>query len=405
MKATRIYQLNRDAKTRFVSNPGGTRSSKTHSLCQLFISILIENRNKSLVIDVVRKTMPALRASAMRDFFSLLKQYDLYDDNFHNKSENSFAVGKAQICFFSTDDEQKLRGRSRDILWINEANEISREEFFQLNVRTREKVYLDYNPSDTVSWIYNEVENRNDCTTIISTYKDNPFLEQSLIDEIERLKDMDSDHWLVYGEGKRAISSKHIYHNWAVCKEMPTSGEQFYGLDFGYTNPSALVEIREHDGELYLDELLYETGLTNATLIQRLRELNLNMNTVIYADPAEPDKILEMGQAGFNVIEAEKDVLDGIDSVLRFRLRPTERSVNLIKELQMYKRKTNPKTGEVLPEPVKWQDHLMDAMRYAIHNHCKQGWQGKAVMQKEDGEVDRKRYIQENYYSERKRVW
>ena len=378
IKATRVFKETFAAKTPFIVNEGGTRSSKTYSIAQVFIVLMLQNRGKDTFFACVRKTMPALRASAMRDFFEILNDLGIYRAADHNMSDNTYRIGKSLIEFFSVDDEQKVRGRKRKYLWINEANELTYDDFFQLNIRTEGQVYFDYNPSDMVHWLYNEITHdalgrpRENCTLIKSTYRDNPFLPAELVKKIEAIRDQDVELWTVYGLGERAKSRKTIYDNWALVKSMP-DGQHFYGLDFGYNEPSALLQLCIKDGELWARELIYETKLTNSQLIERLKLIVPDWRTAfIYADSAEPARIEEIRLSGFDNIQgADKgkgSVRRGIDMVKRHKVFITEDSVNLIKELQTYKWRTD-KAGELMDEPVEFNDHLVSAQRYAVMSH------------------------------------
>jgi phage terminase large subunit len=193
IQATNVFERNWDATTRFVVNIGGSRSTKTYSILQLVVVKALESENP-LVISIVRKSMPSLRLSALRDFFDILKQYDLYNVENHNKTENTYLINNTLIEFFSIDDAQKRRGSKRDILFVDEANELTAEDFFQLNIRTTQTVYLGFNPSEQF-WYNDQLQNRDDITIIHSTYKDNPFLSTEQINEIERLAFTDKQYY------------------------------------------------------------------------------------------------------------------------------------------------------------------------------------------------------------------
>ena len=197
LKGTVVLQKNLNASTRIVVNQGGTRSSKTYSLAQLIILKALQSKGK--VYTICRKTLPALKGTAYRDFFNILESHNLYNPDNHNKSELTYKLNGNTIEFLSIDMSQKIRGRKRAVLWLNEANEFRFEDWVQLSLRTTENIYLDFNPSDPYSWIYDNVMNREDCTFIKSTYLDNPFLPDETIKEIERLKQLDSNYWQIYG--------------------------------------------------------------------------------------------------------------------------------------------------------------------------------------------------------------
>jgi phage terminase large subunit len=216
IKGTVVFQKNwsalTDKSTRFIVNQGGSRSSKTYSLCQVVILYCLQNPNK--VVSIVRKTFPALRATVMRDFFEVMKEMDLYEQTRHNKTEHTYIFKNGSMVeFFSVDNEQKIRGRKRDLAWANEANELWYDDFLQLNMRTTGKMIFDYNPSDSASWLYELPE--EETVTIKSTYKDNPFLPESIKRQIEDLKRTDEALYQIYALGERAISKSNIYNNWS----------------------------------------------------------------------------------------------------------------------------------------------------------------------------------------------
>jgi phage terminase large subunit len=367
LKATNVFQRNwgeLEKGTRLIVNQGGRGSSKTFSIAQLFLILLLTKRNTLLT--VCRKTLPALRATAMRDFLEIMKTEGIYKEEYHNKSELSYRYGTNEIEFISVDQPQKVRGRKRHYLWMNEANEFALEDFRQLNMRTDNQIWMDFNPSDEFHWIYDHVLTRNDCTLIKSTYKDNPFLEKAIVAEIERLKDVDHNYWRIYGEGERGMSEMKIYSHWQYCDELPKNpDETIYGLDFGFNNPTALVKIPIKDQVIYTKELIYKTSLTNAQLIEELKRIEVSRSDIIYADSAEPQRIEEIRRAGFNIRPAEKDVAKGIDSVKTRTWFVTKDSTFTLKEVKGYSWKE--KDGKALDEVVKTDDHLMDAIRYAVH--------------------------------------
>jgi len=370
LQVTNVFRRNKEAwpDYQYIVNQGGTRSSKTYSIAQLFIVKLLENPGNRLT--VVRKTLPSLRSSVMRDFFEILQSVNLYDERLYNKTEKEYRLGGGVVEFMSLDQPQKKRGTKRDWLWLNEANEFTKEDFFQLNIRTTGIRILDYNPSDEFHWIYDDVVSRKDCKFIQSTYKDNPFLDKSIVEEIERLKDQDDNYWRVYGLGERGTAQSVIYTNWEVVDAFPENcDEEQYGIDFGYNNPTAVLRVGVKDKlNIYIDELLYETKLTNSDLISRFPEFIDNKNKKIKADSAEPDRIEEISRAGYWIEGCRKgknSVKDGIDSVKRYKIFVTKRSVNVIKEIKSYKWKED-QTGRIIDEPVKFNDHAMDALRYTI---------------------------------------
>lgn len=366
VSATEVYRKNHAANTRFVVNQGGSRSSKTYSLCQLFIVTLMQEHGQ--VLTIARKTFPALRMTVMRDFFEVLNTLGLYDEKWHNKTDSTYYIGSNLVEFVSMDQPQKKRGAKRTYLWLNEANEFSLEDFRQLNMRTTGRVFLDFNPSDEFHWIYDEVLTRPDCTFIQSTYKDNPFLAPELVKEIERYKEVDENYWRVYGLGERGVSEATIYPKFELIHEWPAVTETIYGLDFGYTNPTAFVRVGLHEKNAYLEELIYQSYLTDEDTIQAIKEMNIPRSALIYCDTANPQGIEKLKRAGFNAWPSDKSVHAGIKKVKEYKLHITAGSLNLQKEMKSYKWKTD-SDGKVLDEPVKLNDHIADATRYAIHTY------------------------------------
>jgi phage terminase large subunit len=364
-KQPKSYYDLKGSRKRIAVNQGGTRSGKTYSIMQVLCEWCHKNENAGWVISVVRKTLPALKGSAYRDFIQILNNEGWYSESDHNKSEMTYSLFGNVWEFLSIDQPQKIRGRKRNICFINEANEITWEDFFQLNIRTTDKLILDYNPSDEYHWIYDKLVVRDDADFFVSTYKENPYLEKSLVDEIELLKELDENYWKVYGLGERGTSSETIYTHWRYCKELPGKGERFYGQDFGYNVQSALVEIELYEGAVYARQLLYETRLTTADLIERYKTLGMESYTEIFCDAAEPKTIEELNRAGYNAKPADKDVTEGIRKLKGMPLYITEDSEDLLKEVKNYKWKID-KSGKVLDEPVKFNDHALDALRYGV---------------------------------------
>lgn len=328
------------------------------------------NKNCGSVITIVRKTLPALKGSAYRDFLKIIENEGWYVEENHNKSEMTYLLFGNLIEFISVDQPQKIRGRKRNICFINEANELSYEDFFQLNVRTTDKIIIDYNPSDEWHWIYDKLQIREDADFFITTYKDNPFLEKELIEEIERLEQADENHWRVYGLGQRGISTDTIYTHWQLVKDLPRKGEVFLGQDFGFNVPSALIRVEFYEGAIYCEELIYETKLTTNDLIERYKRIGLSKTTEIFCDSAEPKTIEEIRRAGYNAKQADKDVTEGIRKIKSLPLFISKSSSNIIKEIRSYKWKSDsngkPVRDKDKDEPVKFNDHAMDALRYAV---------------------------------------
>jgi len=364
INSTVIFEKNYNAinsGVRFIINEGGSRSSKTYSLCQVVIVYCIQNSNK--VVSVIRKTFPALRATVMRDFLEIMKSLNIYDVNKHNKSEHIYTFDNGSIVeFFSVDDEQKIRGRKRDIAWCNEANELYYDDFTQLNMRTENKLIFDYNPSESNSWLY-ELPSA-ESIMIKSTYKDNPFLPMSIKKQIEDLKRTDEAQYQIYALGEKAISKSNIYSGWTFVKHRPSKFTDYvYGLDFGYNHPTALVRVYWRDMDIYIEPVIYESYLTTSDLITKFDQINVEKSIIILADYSRPESIAEIDRAGYYIENANKVVKQGINNIKTFGVF-CEEHPQLKKEYENYKWKKINDT--ITDEPVKLWDDAMDAVRYAV---------------------------------------
>lgn len=367
-KLPATYYHVKECKSKIQIHQGGTRSGKTYSILTALIELC--HKNSGLVITICRKTFPALRATAMRDFFEILNKEEIYNPDLHNKSDATYQLWGNMVEFISIDQPQKVRGRKRDVLFINEANEINLEDWRQLLLRTTGRVLIDYNPSDEFHWIYEEVIPREDAEFFRTTYKDNPFLPESVVMEIERFRTADENFWKVYGLGERGTSQSTIFTHWKEINQIPNEYKLLnIGLDFGYTNdPTAIVRVYTDGHGFAVDELCYATRLTNSDIAKVLRDNQVNRSDVVICDSAEPKSIDEIHAYGFNTHGARKgkdSVKNGIQFLHSRPLLVTARSVNLIRELRNYKWKED-KNGKQLNDPVDSFNHAIDAMRYAI---------------------------------------
>lgn len=363
---------------RVIANQGSTRSSKTFSLSQLMIDIASGGKNGvtgkpygKKEISIVSPSLPHLKKGARKDVLTNLENQMIFNENDFNRTDQiyTFPTTKSYIEFFGAEDSQKVRGPGRDILYVNEANLLSKDTYLQLALRTREAIFMDFNPADEYSYVY-EIADRTGNKLIISTYLNNKAnLTKEQIAEIEALKDADENLWKVFGLGQRGTSSETIYTHWKLCDELPMRGEVIYGQDFGYNVASALLRIEFFDGALYWDELLYEQKLTTGDLIERYKSIGMSKTGNIYCDAAEPKTIEELCRAGYNAMSADKDVTEGIRKVKSMPLYITRRSANLLKEIKSYKWKVD-RDGKVLDEPVKFNDHALDAGRYGTFTHA-----------------------------------
>lgn len=372
---TRIYRDSLAAYLRgirVVANKGGTRSSKTFSIVQLLI-VIADFRQRD--ISIVSESFPHLRRGVMKDFAEILDKENLVEGvNYEfNKSEYKYTFKNGSVVeFFSVDNWGKVKGSRRDILFINECNRISYETYRQLAVRTTETIFLDWNP-DNEFWYEEHIAQRNTTAEIHSTYLDNPYLDKAQIAEIESNR-YNEQWWRVYGLGLTGHIEGTIYRPFIQIDELPEARSRMrhcYGLDFGYSNdPTALVDvyIDEAGRKIYVDELIYKSGMLNSEIAEELAIRGISRSTEIFADAAEPKSIDELGRKvyRYNVKPAyKKDLLSQIQFLQQFEIYVTSSSLNVIKESRQYKWKED-RDGNAVNEPTDAFNHAMDALRYAV---------------------------------------
>jgi len=367
INTTNIYQVLEDNKDRrLLLFQGSARSGKTWNILIWLVIHLLQNPNKTL--SIVRKTLPALKGSVLRDLKEILEQLNQYDPNRWKKQDGYYEFPNGSVIeWFSTDEEQKLRGRKREMLFVNEANEITRDEYIQLAIRTTSQIIMDYNPSDIESYIYDLVETEEDVFFHKSSYKDNPFLSDEIIKEIESLKDKDKNLWRVFGLGERGVSTTNVFNTFTITDEFPIDGGRVIrALDFGYNDPTALVEIRVIEDRIYIRELLYLRGLTSDDLVYKIEGLGIEKTDDLWCDSARPEIIEDLKRKRINAKPVKKHtILHGIDLIRRHKVYIHEDSTNIIDEFNSYKWKTN-KDGKVLDVPEDDNNHAIDAIRYCL---------------------------------------
>lgn len=345
---------------------GGTSASKTISILLCLIHLAQSDKVETLT-SVVSESVPHLKRGAIRDFKRIMKSHNYWARDRWNETDKiyTFETG-SQIEFFGADDDQKLRGGRRDRGFINEANNVTLEAFDEFEVRTRDFVFLDWNPTNEF-WFYTEVlANRTDVELIVLTYKDNEALDQATVDSIEQRKNR-KGWWQVYGLGQLGEVEGKIYKDWLIIDEIPHEARlERYGLDFGYSNdPTSIVAIYRHNMGFILDEITFQKGLSNKQIADILSNVP---KALIVADSAEPKSIDEISGYGINIIGAQKgadSVSHGIQIVQDQRISVTKRSVNIIKEYRNYLWSTD-KNGKILNEPEHAFSHSMDAIRYGM---------------------------------------
>ncbi len=375
-KVNRQFYDLKSSTARLRVHQGGTRSGKTYAICQYLIWLMTEVK-EPLVISIIRKTLPALKGSVQRDFLEIAEAVGMFDNGANlNKVEGHFTYSNHLVEFLSVDDSQKIRGRKRNIGFLNEANELNMEDFRQINMRCTDFMILDFNPSDPVHWIYDEIIPRDDCDTWITTYKDNKFLPDDLVYEIERMRERDPDYWRVFGEGQKAVfSARQIFTNWTFIPhvdfpEFDRDSEGVIGLDFGYTNdPTSANYIVRKGDNIYIHELIYKTGLTNSDIVDELKHLGYDQ-TLIFYDAAEPKSGEEMKRLGMFVKPAVKgtgSINAGISLLKEFNIIVSQESKNIIKEYNNYYWQEI-KDGTIINKPVDRFNHAMDAIRYGVYS-------------------------------------
>lgn len=367
IQTTKIYaevQGALNAGYKIVSAQGSSRSSKTYNILIFLLAYVIQHPKCSL--SIVRKTLPALKGSVFRDFKEIMQdKFLMWDNRSMNKSDMVYTLPNGSfIEFFSTDDEQKIRGRKRNILYCNEGNEISFLEWQQLIMRTTDFSIIDYNPSFSDEHWLCELNKDSRTYHFISTYKDNPFLKQTIIDEIESLEHKNKVLWTVYGLGLQAMAEGLVFPKFEIIDEFPANAKQVAaGLDFGYSSdPTAIVKCGILDGRLYLDEQCYRTHMLTSEIIKELKKLGL----FVYADSADPRLIQEIANAGIIIFPADKykgSVMGGLFKMMEYKLCVTKRSVNYIRELKNYVYEQN-KDGKFINQPIDAYNHLIDGTRY-----------------------------------------
>lgn len=349
---------------------GGTSASKTFSIIPFLIDFAVKNPLSE--ISIVSETIPHLRRGAIRDFIKIMTMVGFWDDNKYNKSSLIYTFNNGSyIEFFSADSPNKLRGARRDVLFINECNNIDFESYYQLSIRTKKFIYLDYNPVSEF-WVDTELLHDNDSELITLTYKDNEALDKSIVHEIEKAKERakTSTYWAnwynVYGLGEVGSLQGLIFDDWKIIKEIPS--EAIFlgsGMDFGYTNdPTTIIDLYRLKDNIYLDEKMYLTNQNNNDIGTFLK--NKVKKGIVVADSAEPKSISEIQMQGINIIGAAKgpdSIINGIDLLKRFKVHITSSSLNIIKEQRNYKWITD-NEGKSTNKPIDSYNHTIDAIRY-----------------------------------------
>ena len=362
VNTTISYKHIEDCPTRVCHLVGGSRSGKTYAALQWLIVQALQNKE---LVTIVRKTIPSLKRTVMKDFKDLMQSMGIWNENDFNISDRTYTFyNDSQIQFISTDNAEKLRGVKSNLLWIEEASEVDSESYLQLQIRTTGKIILSYNP--TVSpwhWLREMV----DCTRYFTSYKDNPYLERSVIRALEDLKNTNIKAYQVYTKGEYTTNDKAIFE-FELVEWLPDEAEFVaWGLDFGYANdPNALVSVWKLNGnELFVLEHCYEKGMVTNEITDMLKKA-VSGNEEIWADSSEPRLIEEIRRAGFNIkpVTKGKDSINfGIGVLQNYKIKIPKSCQNLINEFYSYEWETD-RFGKILDRPVDFNNHLLDAARY-----------------------------------------
>lgn len=351
-------------KIPYLIQQGGTSSGKTFNILLALFEYCLMNE-QALIVSIVAETFPVLKKGAIRDFDTILAM--VHYDGGKNKSEYTYKIGKSTFEFFAVDNAGKAKSGKRDILFINECNHVDYEIVYQLALRTRQTVIYDYNPSAEF-WLHTEFlpkKHPSEYLFKVTTYKDNPALEEKIVRDIEALP---PDLYRIYGEGKLGQISGLIFDNFDIVDQFPDNAKGLtYGLDFGFSrDPTAMVKVALFDNCIYIQELIYETGLTTDDIDNIMTELGVSKLVTIHADSSEPRLIHELYNKGWyikGVTKGADSVRAGINKLKRFKICITRDSTNLIKEFRNYKWKE--KDGKSIGVPIDMWNHGVDALRYA----------------------------------------
>jgi len=369
IKTTVVYEHLMESDNqdkRIVVAQGGSRSGKTYNILIWWIVKLLQEEGKTL--SIVRKTLPALKNSVLKDLVEVLEMMGIYDPTKYHKQEGFYELGTNIINWFSVDEPQKLRGSKRNYLFCNESNELSTEDWNQLIFRTDGKVVLDLNPSELSCWVYN-LEKRDDCYYFKSTYKDNPFVDKTIIKELESLKDKDENLYRIYTLGEKGIATTLVFNKFNTIEKIPPQAKFLgRGMDMGYNDPTTLIEVYQDNDILYMKELLYVRNLTMPDIIHRLDMLDIPKTDEIWVDSASPQNIEELKRAKYNAKPVnKKSILHGIDLMRRHIMFIEQTSKNILFEFGSYKWKTD-KDGHLLDVPNDDFNHTIDAIRYVLES-------------------------------------
>lgn len=397
------FLVNEIANYNYLVMQGGTRSGKTYSTIDYFWDLISGYRG--IEITIARQSMPTIKGTVLKDFLEIGNKRDLYSSTNHNQTESIYRQDKNLVAFIGADDEEKARGRGQDILYTNEGPELSWDVFDQLDMRTKSKVIIDYNPSYPDSWVYDKILTRDDCALIKTTYKDNPFVTPKQLQKLEWMRINDPDRYRIYGLGERGEIKGQIYNNWRAIPEssFPKDANIFV-IDFGFSHDPACISQFKVEGQtIYAKERVYDVGVDNVAIMIHLFFFGCNSESIIIADGAEPKSISEIRngrgydkeyllnrvadlgyefrsddhvkmflarmEEGFVVNPAIKggdSIRNGIQKVCQYEVLLTDESNNAWAEYTKYKWKEDKHTGRSTREAVDAFNHFCDTLRYLV---------------------------------------
>lgn len=361
IQTTVTYKNQQNSPKRVTQHIGGTRSGKTYAIIQW---LLVQALQSKQIVTIVRKTIPSLKRTVIKDFKDILSGLGIWNDDEWNSTDRVYSLyNESEIQFISTDNPEKLRGLKSTLLWLDEANEIDEESYFQLMIRTEGPIILSYNPSvSPFHWL----RRMDDCHRYFTTFRDNPYLSKEIISSIKRLEKENPKAWKIYGLGEFVANDKAIFE-FELVEGIPPEAEFIaYGIDFGYSaDPTAIVSLWRMDASIYIVEHCYEKGMVTDDIGGKLRDL-VEGREEIWADSAEPRLIEELKRMGYNVrpVTKGKDSINfGIQVLQNYKLKVPKQCPNLLNEMYGYEWETD-RFGRQLDRPNDFNNHLIDAARY-----------------------------------------